>query len=778
MSLSEVKKDVAANMKQIADSFIEEAYRDNLAMCGTKTTPPFSDTVSTATDIGFFVNKLFSNGYTNFETQYNSEITTGTPQIAYRAMNSTDTYTLCNVSSLTVSTLANFVTGKAGLTSSNVELSFYPMISVSGNLLTMMNKIRTIYSLLDDANYKNYLYRLENPTVSSVTVKTYKYDGTSETHSSLQQINTLKGYIQQLKGNSSTLTTKNIESFMVDTTQAKVFSILSTNDSSLPQEVRGDDIAFVVPAFDQNVTSVLENVIMVSGDNTNVQSSSKQKKFYTFSCYVRTASGMQITDATALQNLKTYTSNVLSPTSTITIDMIASDNGNSTTIRNANIKYYERMEFPVTQSWQRVHITREIDIPAFSSIDIKLNLTFSNDVQSTGDVTVNSVSKKGSANVVAITGVQAFIDTTDPKGQLAKFKPPQFDMTRTNRLVIRRLLLMYELVAMYYIAVRNVVGNSNNGASRNLLNIVYEYMLNYNRNILRSNGTDKNFISSLSTSVNNKITEYATKSEDLTKASIKLKDDQYDLRDKVSTMNSEKTKAAKTKTFMIVAGTMFSVVCVACIVVYFLPIEQKQKVAACLGVAAVGLIVVLIFHLVYTETVKEPFQANLLTSPATFVTGTESSDIENIKTNSGYVALSFAKDYLDNTINIALMIQTYIGYGKINQSLSKEQTYYDGVKQQMITSDSKIRAATNVHANKRFMNRALISLLVSISIIVIVSFVLLSSLRQYPIATPIVLTLSAIASMFALLMYFLDSVARVRTASRNMYWGTPNIRNL
>jgi hypothetical protein len=124
------------------------------------------------------------------------------------------------------------------------------------------------------------------------------------------------------------------------------------------------------------------------------------------------------------------------------------------------------------------------------------------------------------------------------------------------------------------------------------------------------------------------------------------------------------------------------------------------------------------------------------------------------------------------------MIQTYIGYGKINQSLSKEQTYYDGVKQQMITSDSKIRAATNVHANKRFMNRALISLLVSISIIVIVSFVLLSSLRQYPIATPIVLTLSAIASMFALLMYFLDSVARVRTASRNMYWGTPNIRNL
>jgi hypothetical protein len=749
-TISDVQRDVARNLQQITDSFIEDDFRKNLAFIGTVSTPtPFTETPTNDGSIGFFANTLLK-GYTGFSNVYRTQINTSATQISYRNMMSNLSYADTNIASIS-NNLRGFVSNKQqGVNSSNIEISLRNLVNntnTSGTLSHILNKNRILYSILDDVNYKNYIYRLSNPDATTVVVNARDYRGTEITYSTSSQINQIKDMIQELKSVSSTISTKDFTQSSKRTLSNLANPSVSTT-VPLPSQVKSDDVVFVRP--NAGLTASAEAYI--SFDVATSQTTSGTR-FYTVSFFAKT-------DATG-GNLQS---------SSLVLDMTLSDNGGTKHIQTLNIPYYERMEFPITNTWKQYSFTRKISIPDTNPYNFNVVAKLSIDHEGiTSD-----------KHAILFTGVQTITQTVDPKGVLPIFKPPQFDDSRTNRFVIRRLLLLYELLATYYIAVRFLIAKSKNERSinnhaRNLVNLVYEYITNYNRNLVRSGSTNDNYISNIGKSVSNQVSKYNEQSKDINDKATLLKDNQYVLRGKVNSLTGEKQISSESNNMRIIAFVLFIIVTVASLIAYALPISGAQKVSICAGIAALAIIVLLVFNFVFVKQV-EPFQtANLLTSPSTFDTGNIVSNSAQYELDSSYIALSFANDYLDNTINIALMMQTYVGYGKINQSLAVERDYYGRVNSQIENSKYSIANVKNSFALDKYTYRAQVSFMVSVGILIALTSALLVA---YPNARVFTLIVASIILLIAILFYFLDTSVRVRTSSEKHYWGTPNTQNL
>lgn len=767
-TLLELQSDVASALKQISGSFIEDSFRDNLLFSGTRdaissTATSYFNEAKVMTNIadetcGNFVPILmrkYDEASIGFKAQFGGDITnTSAANFKYRDLQkSSVTY---NETALVKEkpSLSQYITNKTEAKNTEVSLSSY--VNRDSKLGRILNNMRLLYSALDDQNYRNYVYNLTAKPKQLQNVRLVDYWGNPQTNNE-QNMETLKNIISSLRSTNSS-TTKNIISTITKpnmTVEEIDLSLPSNSNINPPKETNGDNMVLIFPKTNTSPSSVtIANIAMLQGG-------SAKKPIVTYSFYAKVR-----------ENVGDMTS------ANILIRMALEDDGSPpVSIRNTRIQFSSDLAGTVTTQWRRFVIQRsDLDLPENTKVKVSAMIYIDHNNGST------ATNQK-----ILITGVQANVQSEDEAGILPAFQPPMFDDSKTNRVVVRRLLLMYELIATYYIAIylleSNFTINDLKEKYTSLLNIVYEYMTNFNRNVIRNvpgdSATSTSLLGKLGQDVSSRFTEYQKNNTDLMSQTSKLKDNQYDLKDRISGMNSEKDKMSKTYTFMIVSLVIFSIVALACLVIFALPIDRGQQVTAAIGVGAIGIITALVFYWIYTYKVEE-FQSssNLLSNPAAMRYATQISNQDTLKSEATSVALAFASDYLDNTINIALMIQTYVGYGNINQALNKERVYFDGVNKQLSNAGYKVKSVANAYAQDKFTNRARVTFLVSVTILVALAAVLLITLNKYPYATPIILTLSAVMLFLCILFYLLDTSARVRTSASKIYWGAPNTSTL
>lgn len=758
-NIAQVQREVKDKLLQISSSFIEPTYQKNLAFVGTtNNTNFFQERIGSPSNLSYFVPVLFTGFRDNgaiqgFNTIYGSGISNSTPNnISTRTLNTNNLYNELQLDGASNSFSSYRL-------NSNTEISLKNYVNPSSALGCNLQNIRMLYSLLDDTNYKNYVYMLNNPNTSGATIRLTTYfssDITEITSTTNPLFDRMKDMILNLKG-ISVLTTNTLLTTN-RTNITPLVTVNSSNDYFLPKETIGDKVVEFSPS---GINS--QSYIGDLNVDTNIPGDGSTTRYYTVSFYAKMRNNS--TDANSADLVCAF--------------LMGDDSSNSTSanekLATSSIPYSTTFSDTISPEWTRITHTVSYNLPSTSigKLQFRLYIDHQN-------------ATNAAQQVVQLTGLQSSFSTTQPNDENS-FILPQFDDSRTSRIVIRRLLLLYELLATYYIAgfIKNANMTASSTATENvtqkkataLINLVYEYITNYNRNIIR-NDNGKNFIGGLSTEVANQFSTYAANTNSLTRLGNTMKDNQYTLKSNISTMNAQKKVDEKTKLYKYIALVIFIIVLLACVVVYVIPLDGKKKILAALTVGSVGIVTIMIFLFIYSQNVEQFQASNLLQDPYKYAGGISILDNSDFQADLGIVAVSFANDYLANTIQIALMIQTYVGYGNINFALSKDITRYNDINTQLTTSSVKINSATNIYTLNKYSNRAFVSLVVTIGILAALTVATLVMTNNHPGLKVWILVASGFILFLAIVFYMLDTSARVRTSASKKYWGTPNLTGL
>ena len=134
-----------------------------------------------------------------------------------------------------------------------------------------------------------------------------------------------------------------------------------------------------------------------------------------------------------------------------------------------------------------------------------------------------------------------------------------------------------------------------------------------------------------------------------------------------------------------------------------------------------------------------------------------------------------AVEYLSNTIQLALTLSSYKGYGNMNMAMSRDINNFISKKDQMITSTELLNQSKNIVGLQSSMNSARLTLFLSLLVIVLSAFFgILATKSMSPIVQNTIYITATIAVVIASILYFIDTSSRVRTDSQKIYWGSPD----
>lgn len=750
-----LKNSIKNKYIDISNAYVESEFRNN-----TFFREDFPNTITAPSNkLSTFVDALFSQ-YSTFRDMYLKDADFYTDvdiqKIKYRDYsNPKSTYTTVQPSSLiSIARQNDNITSikeiNASIPADSVEINFSEFIRPNSDLANHMNSLRRLYGILEETNYQKYLLlnrnKLNSPSCNVVTL----YDGKTDNIHALNAKTELPKYYSLFDEiRNSTLRTNVL---VVPGSSLNVAEYPGGNNTYptayLPEGIIGDKIYHAAPnssnpnAQSSSVTSKLRDSIGVKG----------KTMYYTLSMWVCAREAPASTTPPTLAD---------KPTVNIALELQFQNKD----VAAFNVQFSESTTTTAIRGkWKKLSITRALSVPPRVTPSVELRCKLS--------VLHPNTNSDAKTYAILVTGLQ--LDETDSlTNPSVAYKVPEFDDT-TNRTVVRRLILMYELMATYYMSVRIMEKQYDdkglkNKYARSIAFLVDEYVSNFNNNVLKQfqyegNDNTNTLIGHLSKNVNNRFNDYRDKYTLVQSTTSSINNLKDTMHSNIDELNGQQNKNKSMSTLNIIATVLATIVIVACAVVYMMPIEGSKKFVATAGVILLGLSVMVTFRWIIGSKI-ENFQA--------FGASTVVSKTILVKDAQEY-NLDFADTFLQNTINIALIMQTYNTYGAVNFALNKESTYFTNIKSQIDLSSQKISNVKDAYSLEDYSSRARISFLINITIVVALTIGIAIAADSVPGLRAVVLGIGCVAIILVITMYMVDVSRRVRTAGEKIYWKQPS----
>ena len=272
----------------------------------------------------------------------------------------------------------------------------------------------------------------------------------------------------------------------------------------------------------------------------------------------------------------------------------------------------------------------------------------------------------------------------------------------------------------------------------------------------------------LKASVNNSITKYRNNQTEINTLAPVLNKNKETLKDTQSQLKSRKEQGSKLNTYKYIELSIMLIITIFAFVIISVPFEDSMKtiLTSILSLIAVANILIIYYvfdkpGLIETFDVSEP---DLLTQNNTNIT----------------VALHQFMDasiqYLLQTDNLNILLQSKMVYGNVNQGLSKELTYYNDASNELINSNITVDSVYKSSYMTQIHYSAAMQLFMSLSLIVAgftISFVTLESLEITGSVYSWVSGITAFFIIIVLIIYMLEVSIRVHTNPKKVYWGNP-----
>lgn len=609
------------------------------------------------------------------------------------------------------------------------ELNLSPAVVGGSRLADDMNTLANVYSLCEDKTYNTFLNKMAG---SSVQIADYMLAGTGATKTALTSFTF----------DTSTKTYKNgIRD--IETALAKVTAAASVTTSAIPLgRVQGAE---------NSDTQIYTGVLPPGNSTDRVVSIAPIMATSTFESLTRRIPIPAPTAADATLRVECYFKSAGSVSVDAAVYIVV---GNQ--IVQLGTKVSANPSSAAT--WTKFSAQRTGVMPSDAPIYIMI---------------VNAHNKSDKTLLVTGLDVRYTVGSAQAGGAGGAGGGPFTGAT--DMFVVRRLLLLYLLMANFFIALKayDTVNMVNDAATKRLLQLSFDAIRWMNRNMVAKADQVNASVPEISKRVSQQMKRFHELGMNINAVDKIVADGKGQLRNEVDRLENTVAIEKRSSKYAIITVVVFAVLVSVVALVYLIPMDPTVR----LGGAAAALLMAALFVLgmrkIYDGNVPEGFVGELVVNLASF--NTDNVDIATMKSNFQNAIYKEANEYLSNTIHLALLLQNMRAFGKINHSLERELGFFEVSAQQLDTNTAKVKGTQKIVKLDQIKQRATMTLFMTALIVVCATaFAVIATRDRWPGLTTLILVVAGVILGAAVLFFIMDTSARVRTAGQQRYWNAPN----
>jgi len=353
--------------------------------------------------------------------------------------------------------------------------------------------------------------------------------------------------------------------------------------------------------------------------------------------------------------------------------------------------------------------------------------------------------------------------------------------TRIEFFIFRRMMLLMDLVIHSHISMRLfqlVYSPLDKTADEPKLSDMVVFFvsrlkrLNSNFGQMFEEGRDSSVVSSLYTNIR----DFNKNTERITVLDEQVKESKIDLKASKDLLRKESSTYSNAKKWAMYSFIL-TIVVVTGLIGYAImaKVNPAFKWVGASGVSIVAALIVLTIYLVKSKQL-EGFDGTTGIYSATNL-GDLLASKQALEIISDAYQIDIMKEmnlYIQNTINLALILQNNNAFKYINHNLSKEINYYASTKSQMDNATSSTKASERMYNLQTRLSLSKINVFIAIVIILTATIVGYTVANEMPTIQYIILTVASVLLLLVAILYILDTQSKVRTDGSKMYWGTPS----
>ena len=512
--------------------------------------------------------------------------------------------------------------------------------------------------------------------------------------------------------------------------------------------------ANIVPASGFYANAATINNIFVKKGNNNYTSVNYVEPAAGAAVTPQMQTGWQIPAANITNSEYNYSQLLSSWTVTAYGTSFSSSTGGGLTLLNILDKIRVAYNILEEKTFQDYRSRKQASVATISTPVLKYS------IQTTGS-TRTSLSM---SNIVEIE------DLVRPIIDIAKV-----DLSTTRIEMVRRILYLYDALIHIYIGFYLLSLTSVNTNIRiPLYDITYDSIkMFFARNdIIEDVGSN---IATIQKDMQKRIISYHQNKESIEKHATKLKDNKTDIRIQKDRLSIVKSYEKKTSVLYYIYLIIMLVGIISITSIMFSQTLAPGIKRLIVGIlASISIVAMVILYLVNRYTLESFAGAITLTGALSSTAIKASSDLISVRTNLLEEVSKAVHQYLTNTVNIGLLINTYNSYGEMNYSIQKENKFYQDKNDVLDQNKNQLVNASNVidleNKVRRYRVYYFVQLLITISVVSILVVYL-------PETSSIISLLLIITSLIIILftyIYIVNVNNLVRTDASKLYWGQPD----
>lgn len=360
-----------------------------------------------------------------------------------------------------------------------------------------------------------------------------------------------------------------------------------------------------------------------------------------------------------------------------------------------------------------------------------------------------------------------------------------FDYVKNDVFMIRRLMLLYELIANIYISMYlydlAVENNQSDDVNSFLLDIISktgDILVNLNKNFMFTSDDDAPTRAKISADLNEKAQSVQRSSEQINLLDEKVRDLKSALSSNNDIFNSKYMKSKKAGYYEYAFVGIFILSLIVIIGVSVSPIDRSTKLTTNVFVLLILIVSAYFVDYLYRRNIEGFAVAssgtNLEYGKKQGIVGTvrdkKNDDLAVFDNTYKGEAVSF----LSISIYLALLLQSGRTYSSIDAAIKREISYFTKMSGLVDNTNDKVSNATNLAYLDTMMSAARISFFVSLGIIIggtIIAYVIIGDNIKYQ---PYILGAAGLLILIALSRYLYETSKYVRNDASKFYWSKPN----
>ena len=382
-----------------------------------------------------------------------------------------------------------------------------------------------------------------------------------------------------------------------------------------------------------------------------------------------------------------------------------------------------------------------------------------------------------------------------------------FDFVQNDIFMIRRMLLLYELMTNIYISmylyekytppVSAGPGDRPRArgvdvSSKYITNIsnTANILININKNFSISTNETPTERSNIIKNLNKNIQKYKTNSDTINDLDDTVRNQKMELASNQSTYKGARMTTSNTSKYDKIIMSIYIISIIAVVAIAISPLEKASRLILCGGILVVILLLAVILNNRYNKATegfevedeedeeeevntKEGFDNYYLPTPSSLSLGNTVADKTNLLAVYNQSFLSEALDYLNITVYLGALLQSNSTYSNINSTVQRELSYFNQMHDMIDNTNNKLTGAISITELEMITNSARATFFIHVGVILSIGIILYIASGDNPEYQPYLFGIVGLLLVFVIFAYLLKISKRVRTSPKQFYWDRP-----